>query len=57
MCIDLNIVAVDLPGHGQSSHRPSGCRYNFVEYLTDIKRVIDGNNDNNNNNNDNNNLM
>ena len=39
---DLYIVAIDFPGHGQSSHRPPGCRYSFQDYLTDVKRVVDG---------------
>ena len=39
---DLYIVAIDFPGHGQSSHRPPGCRYHVQDYLTDVKRVVDG---------------
>ena len=39
---DFYVVAIDLPGHGQSSHRPKGCRYHFVEYIADVKLIVDG---------------
>jgi pimeloyl-ACP methyl ester carboxylesterase len=28
-----DIVAIDLPGHGCSDHRPPGSRYHFVDYI------------------------
>nr|XP_057902539.1 serine hydrolase-like protein [Doryrhamphus excisus] len=34
-------VAVDLPGHGLSSHRPPGVFYAFSSYVADIRRVVD----------------
>lgn len=28
---DVDLVAIDLPGHGQSSHLPAGAQYHFVD--------------------------
>ena len=39
---DLYVVAIDLPGHGQSSHRPRGMPYHYVDYLGDIRYTVDG---------------
>ena len=39
---EYRYVAVDLPGHGQSSHRPPGVFYSFPAYLADVRRVIEG---------------
>ncbi|XP_055763274.1 serine hydrolase-like protein isoform X1 [Salvelinus fontinalis] len=33
-------VAVDMAGHGLSSHRPPGVFYSFPAYMADIRRVI-----------------
>ncbi|XP_064480477.1 serine hydrolase-like protein isoform X2 [Ornithodoros turicata] len=38
---DLYIVAVDLSGHGLSSHKPLGCSYNYIEYVMDVCRIVD----------------
>ena len=38
----LHLVAIDLPGHGLSSHRPPGTNQIFVNYLADIRRVVEG---------------
>ena len=38
----LHVVALDLPGHGQSSHRPVGSLYHVQDYIADVKHVIDG---------------
>ncbi len=38
---DWRIVALDLPGHGHSDHRPAGCRYHFFDYLDDVLAVAD----------------
>ncbi|RWS23350.1 serine hydrolase-like protein [Leptotrombidium deliense] len=38
---DCVVVAVDMPGHGLSSHLPNGILYTDCNYLLDIKRVID----------------
>lgn len=37
----FRIVALDLPGHGRSQHRPPGVRYHFVDYLDDVLAAID----------------
>jgi len=36
----IYFVAVDLPGHGLSSHYPPGVQYHFADYLTVIKRIV-----------------
>lgn len=33
-------VAIDLPGHGKSSHRPQGAQYNQADYLQDLYALI-----------------
>ncbi|KAK2818040.1 hypothetical protein Q7C36_021973 [Tachysurus vachellii] len=38
---DWRCVAVDLPGHGLSSHRPAGVFYTFPTYIADVRRVIE----------------
>ncbi|XP_015257939.1 PREDICTED: serine hydrolase-like protein 2, partial [Cyprinodon variegatus] len=38
---DFRYVAVDLPGHGCSSHRPPGVLYAFPSYVLDVRRVVD----------------
>lgn len=35
-------MAVDLAGHGLSSHRPPGVFYTFPSYVMDVRRVVDG---------------
>ncbi|XP_034438827.1 serine hydrolase-like protein isoform X2 [Hippoglossus hippoglossus] len=35
-------VAMDLAGHGRSSHRPGGAFYTFPSYIADVRRVVDG---------------
>lgn len=37
---NMIIVAIDLPGHGLSSHFPAGCPYSDLNYVMDIKRVM-----------------
>lgn len=38
---DLDLYALDFPGHGHSDHRPAGARYAFSEYLFDLDAVLD----------------
>ncbi|KAM3622792.1 uncharacterized protein V6R79_003212 [Siganus canaliculatus] len=38
---DCRYVAIDLVGHGLSSHRPPGVLYNFPSYVVDVRRVVD----------------
>jgi len=37
----LDLVAIDLPGHGQSAHRPQGVRYHFDDNVFDVLRAAD----------------
>lgn len=37
---NMVIIAVDLPGHGLSSHFPAGCPYSDLNYAMDINRVM-----------------
>jgi pimeloyl-ACP methyl ester carboxylesterase len=32
----LKLVALDLPGHGRSDHRPPGATYHFVDWCADV---------------------
>jgi pimeloyl-ACP methyl ester carboxylesterase len=41
ICTHFHIVALDLPGHGRSQHRPPGVRYHFVDYLDDVLAAAD----------------
>ena len=36
------MVAIDWPGHGLSSPRPVGSYYHMINYVTDLRYVIDG---------------
>ncbi len=37
----LDLVALDLPGHGHSEHRHSSTRYHFIDYLFNIDAALD----------------
>ena len=39
---DLYVVAIDWPGHGMSSPRPAGSYYHMINYVADLRHVIDG---------------
>ncbi len=39
---ELRLVAIDLPGHGRSSHRAPGVAYHFVDYVSDVIAAADG---------------
>ncbi|GAB6019093.1 Serine hydrolase-like protein 2 [Chamberlinius hualienensis] len=36
----FNLLAIDLPGHGRSSHRPAGTYYPVQDWIIDIRRII-----------------
>lgn len=38
---ELRLVALDLPGHGFSQHRPPGVYYHFVDYIADVVAAAD----------------
>lgn len=38
---ERHVVAVDLPGHGRSGHRPAQQEYHLVDYLHDIGALLD----------------
>lgn len=38
---ELDLYALDFPGHGHSDHRPPGVRYTFTEYIFDLDAVLD----------------
>src|SRR5690606_2312769 len=38
---ELRIYALDLPGHGRSSHRPPGARYHYVDWVGDVIEAAD----------------
>ncbi|KAM7394145.1 hypothetical protein PAMP_020964 [Pampus punctatissimus] len=38
---ECRYVAVDLAGHGLSSHRPPGVFYSFPSYVADVRTVVD----------------
>lgn len=37
----LDILALDLPGHGHSGHRHPSTRYHFIDYLFDVDAALD----------------
>jgi len=37
----LDLIALDLPGHGRSSKRPDGVRYHFDDYVFDVLAVAE----------------
>lgn len=38
---DHDVVAIDLPGHGRSDHRPRGAWYHYIDYLHDVSTCIE----------------
>ena len=38
---DYSVLCLDLAGHGQSDHRPTGVRYHLVDNVDDIMGVVD----------------
>jgi pimeloyl-ACP methyl ester carboxylesterase len=41
LCEHFHIVALDLPGHGRSAHRPPGLWYHYIDYLGDVMTAAD----------------
>jgi pimeloyl-ACP methyl ester carboxylesterase len=37
----LHLVAIDLPGHGRSDHRPPGASGHFVDWVVDVVAIVD----------------
>jgi pimeloyl-ACP methyl ester carboxylesterase len=37
---DFHFIAVDLPGHGHSSHLPAGCNYHFFDGIFIVLEII-----------------
>jgi len=40
-CAGLDLVALDLPGHGHSEHRHASTRYHFIDYVFNIDAALD----------------
>lgn len=38
---NMDVIALDLPGHGFSSHIPAGMAYSDVFFVTEVRRVLD----------------
>lgn len=38
---DLDLTAIDFPGHGHSDHRAPGHNYGFIDYVMDVQAVLD----------------
>jgi len=38
---DLHLVAVDLPGHGRSRHRPPGAIHHFIDWVPEVAATAD----------------
>lgn len=36
-----HVIALELPGHGHSSHLPSGAHYHFIDYVRTVQAAID----------------
>lgn len=41
LCGHFHIIALDLPGHGRSAHRPPGMWYHYIDYLGDVLAAVD----------------
>lgn len=37
----VNLVALDMAGHGSSAHRPAGNAYHFIDYVADVMAAAD----------------
>ena len=41
---NYQFIAIDLPGHGKSYHRPLGAHYHQLDFIQDIHELIEANN-------------
>lgn len=41
--VNHHLIAIDLIGHGNSSHRPAGAHYNLVDYVQDLYELVQAN--------------
>jgi pimeloyl-ACP methyl ester carboxylesterase len=37
----VRLIALDLPGHGHSQHRPAGTWYHYIDYVSDVLAAAD----------------
>ncbi len=37
----IDLIAIDLPGHGLSQHRHKGDYYHFIDYVADVSEIVD----------------
>ena len=40
---ECNVIAIDLPGHGKSSHKSHDAHYHFIDWVYDVLRIIEVN--------------
>eukprot|EP01147_Barroeca_monosierra_P003851 gene3851-8386_t len=40
LLLNLNVIAIDLPGHGRSDHKPPGSSYLAVDWVRDVHLII-----------------
>ncbi|WP_077338294.1 alpha/beta fold hydrolase [Pseudocolwellia agarivorans] len=40
---DFNVIAIDLPGHGASSHKSADAHYHFIDWVYDILVLFESN--------------
>lgn len=38
--LDLQLIAIDLPGHGQSDHRSPDAHYHFLDWVDDVVQLL-----------------
>ncbi len=38
---DVELVAIDFPGHGRSQHMPEGCWYHYIDSVDEVLSILD----------------
>lgn len=38
---DVELIAIDFPGHGRSQHLPDGCWYHYIDSVDEVLSVLD----------------